>query len=129
MRTNFKLFLLLILLPGAIYSQSIKKQVIAVGETPTSENKILKSTIGQTAAGNFQAEGFRVKVGYRVLAPVIPLVTLSTSTTTVEEGKTMTFKVSLDKPSYENVTVDLLFAGTSKKQTDYNWLLGSTPNP
>ena len=129
MRTNFKLFLLLILLPGAIYSQSIKKQVIAVGETPTSENKILKSTIGQTAAGNFQAEGFRVKVGYRVLAPVIPLVTLSTSTTTVEEGKTMTFKVSLDKPSYENVTVDLLFAGTSKKQTDYNWLLGAAPNP
>ena len=129
MRTLLKLFLLLILLPGAIYSQSIKKQVIAVGETPTSENKILKSTIGQTAAGNFQAEGFRVKVGYRVLAPVIPLVTLSTSTTTVEEGKTMTFKVSLDKPSYENVTVDLLFAGTSKKQTDYNWLLGSTPNP
>jgi hypothetical protein len=25
--------------------------------------------------------------------------------------------------------VDLLFAGTSKKLTDYNWLLGSTPNP
>ena len=129
MRTNFKLFLLLILLPGAIYSQSIKKQVIAVGEAPTSENKILKSTIGQTAAGNFQAEGFRVKVGYRVLAPVIPMVTLSTSATTVEEGKTMSFKVSLNKPSYENVVVDLLFAGTSKKLTDYNWLLGSTPNP
>lgn len=129
MRTNFKLFLLLILLPGAIYSQSIKKQVIAVGEAPTSENKILKSTIGQTAAGNFQADGFRVKVGYRVLAPVIPLVTLSTSVTSVEEGKTMTFKVSLDKPSYENVTVDLLFAGTAKKFTDFNWMLGSTPNP
>jgi hypothetical protein len=129
MRTNFKLFLLLILLPGAIYSQSIKKQVIAAGEAPTSENKILKSTIGQTAAGNFQAEGFRVKVGYRVLAPVIPMVTLSTSATTVEEGKTMSFKVSLNKPSYENVVVDLLFAGTSKKLTDYNWLLGSTPNP
>ncbi|MFM1820634.1 MAG: hypothetical protein RLZZ402_993 [Bacteroidota bacterium] len=129
MRTNFKLFLLLILLPGAIYSQSIKKQVIAVGEAPTSENKILKSTIGQTAAGNFQAEGFRVKVGYRVLAPVIPMVTLSTSATTVEEGKTMSFKVSLNKPSYENVVVDLLFAGTSKKLTDFNWLLGSTPNP
>jgi hypothetical protein len=89
----------------------------------------LKSTIGQTAAGNFQAEGFRVKVGYRVLAPVIPMVTLSTSATTVEEGKTMSFKVSLNKPSYENVVVDLLFAGTSKKLTDYNWLLGSTPNP
>ena len=129
MRKLFKLFLLLILLPGASYGQSIKKQVIAVGETPTSENKTLKSTIGQTAAGNFQAEGFRVKVGYRVLAPVIPLVTLSTSTTSVEEGKTMTFKVSLNKPSYENVTVDLLFAGTSKKQTDYNWLLGAAPNP
>lgn len=129
MRILLKLFLLLILMPRASYGQSIKKQVIAVGETPTSENKTLKSTIGQTAAGNFQAEGFRVKVGYRVLAPVIPLVTLSTSTTSVEEGKTMTFKVSLDKPSYENVTVDLLFAGTSKMQTDYNWLLGAAPNP
>jgi hypothetical protein len=57
------------------------------------------------------------------------MVTLSTSATTVEEGKTMSFKVSLNKPSYENVVVDLLFAGTSKKLTDYNWLLGSTPNP
>ena len=128
MRTLLKLFLLLILLPGAIYGQSIKKQVIAVGEETTSENKILKSTIGQTAAGNFQAEGFRVKVGYRVLAPVIPLVTLSTSTTSVEEGKTMTFKVSLDKPSYENVTVDILLAGTTKKITDYTWQRGNAAN-
>ena len=129
MRAKLKIFLLLILLPAALFGQSIKKQVIAVGDVPTTENKILKSTIGQTAAGNFQADGFRVKVGYRVLSPVIPLVTLSTSTSTVEEGKTMTFKVSLNKPSYENVVVDLLFAGTSKKLTDYNWMLGSTPNP
>lgn len=129
MRALLKLILLLILLPGAIYSQSIKKQVVAVGDIPTADNKIMKSTIGQTAAGIFQAEGFRMKVGYRVLAPIIPLVTLSTSTSSLEEGKTMTFKVSLDKPSYENVTVDLLFAGTSKKQTDYNWLLGTAPNP
>jgi hypothetical protein len=128
MRALLKLFLLLILLPGAIYGQSIKKQVIAVGETTTSENKVLKSTIGQTAAGNFQAEGFRVKVGYRVLAPVIPLVTLSTSSTTVEEGKSMTLKVSLDKPSYENVTVDIRLAGTTTKITDYTWQRGNAAN-
>jgi hypothetical protein len=129
MRAKLKIFLLLILLPAALFGQSIKKQVIAVGDVPTADNKILKSTIGQTAAGIFQADGFRVKVGYRVLTNTMSFATLSTSTNTVEEGKTMTFKVSLDKPSDQNIIVDFRFEGTANKSSDYFIMLGSIPNP
>jgi len=71
MRTKLKIFLLLILLPAALFGQSIKKQVIATGESTTSENKNVKSTIGQAFSGIYSADGFRVKVGYRVYNPLI----------------------------------------------------------
>ncbi len=54
-----------------LFAQSIKKQVIASGENTTSENKNVKSTIGQAFSGIYSAEGFRMKVGYRVYNPLV----------------------------------------------------------
>ena len=55
----------------SLFAQSIKRQVIASGEAMTSENKNVKSTIGQAFSGIYSADGFRMKVGYRVYVPLV----------------------------------------------------------